>query len=241
MGARRHGEDVKCTLDAVLSVPWGAAFPPVVRRPLLDGRRRELDGVVVAELPQFFRRPGVLEQDAVDVEGVELAGAVSIDGLPDAGHQHREVGLVVLGDHRARRLPLRFAGHGGRLRRWQGPNRGLGPAAGAGDRSSPLYRVALRDTLWVVIVSFRHKGLERLYRDGSKKGVQARHVPKLLRILSALDVAQAPEDLSIPSFRTHRLKGDLAGHWSIWVNGNWRVTFRFVDNDVELVDYQDYH
>lgn len=99
-----------------------------------------------------------------------------------------------------------------------------------------------------VIVSFRHKGLKRLYRMGSRKGVQAHHVPKLLRILSALDVAQAPDDLSIPSFRTHQLKGDLAGHWSIWVNGNWRVTFRFVENDVELVDYdvelvdyRDYH
>ena len=92
-----------------------------------------------------------------------------------------------------------------------------------------------------VIVSFRHKGLERLYREGSKKGVQADHVPKLLRILSLLDVAQGPDDLAIPSFRAHQLKGDLAGHWSIWVNGNWRVTFRFVDGDVELVDYQDYH
>ena len=92
-----------------------------------------------------------------------------------------------------------------------------------------------------MIVSFRHKGLERLYRDGSKEAVQAAHASKLLRILSALDVAQAPEDLSIPSFRTHQLKGDLAGHWSIWVNGNWRVTFRFVEHDVELVDYQDYH
>jgi len=92
-----------------------------------------------------------------------------------------------------------------------------------------------------VIVSFRHKGLERLYRDGSKKGVQADHVPKLLRILSLLDVAQGPDDLAIPAFRTHQLKGELAGHWSIWVNGNWRVTFRFVDGDVELVDYQDYH
>jgi proteic killer suppression protein len=92
-----------------------------------------------------------------------------------------------------------------------------------------------------VIVSFRHKGLERLYLNNSKKGVQATHVPKLMRILSALDVAQAPQDLAIPSFRTHQLKGDLAGHWSIWVNGNWRVTFRFIDNDVELVDYQDYH
>ncbi len=93
----------------------------------------------------------------------------------------------------------------------------------------------------IVIVSFRHKGLERLYRDGSKKGVQAAHIPKLLRILSLLDVAQSPEDLAIPSFQTHPLKGDLAGHWSIWVNGNWRVTFRFLESDVELVDYQDYH
>jgi toxin HigB-1 len=92
-----------------------------------------------------------------------------------------------------------------------------------------------------VIVSFRHKGLERLYRDGTRKGLPAAHVPKLLRILSALDVAQSPGDLSIPSFRTHRLRGELAGHWSIWVNGNWRVTFRFVETDVELVDYQDYH
>jgi proteic killer suppression protein len=92
-----------------------------------------------------------------------------------------------------------------------------------------------------VIVSFRHKGLERLYREDSKKGVRAAHVPKLLRILSALDVAQTPEDLAIPSFRTHPLKGDLAGHLSIWVNGNGRVTFRFAESDVELVDYQDYH
>ena len=92
-----------------------------------------------------------------------------------------------------------------------------------------------------MIVSFRHKGLEQLYRTGSKRGVQAEHVPKLLRILSVLDVAQTPEDLAIPSFRIHPLKGELAGHWSIWVNGNWRVTFRFEDGDVELVDYQDYH
>ncbi len=92
-----------------------------------------------------------------------------------------------------------------------------------------------------MIVSFRHKGLEQLYRTGSKKGVQATHVPKLLRILSLLDVAQGPDDLAIPGFRTHPLKADLAGHWSIWVNGNWRITFRFIDSDVELVDYQDYH
>lgn len=97
-----------------------------------------------------------------------------------------------------------------------------------------------RHSQWV-IVSFRHKGLERLYRDGSKKGVQAAHVPKLFRILSLLDVAQNQDDLAIWGFRTHQLKGHLAGHWSIWVNGNWRITFRFIDSDVELVDYQDDH
>ena len=80
-----------------------------------------------------------------------------------------------------------------------------------------------------------------MYRDGSRRGVQPAHVPKLLRILSVLDVAQSLDDLTIPSFRTHSLKGDLRGHFSIWVNGNWRITFRFVDADVELVNYQDYH
>lgn len=92
-----------------------------------------------------------------------------------------------------------------------------------------------------MIVGFRHKGLEALYRDNSKKGVQPAHAPKLIRILGVLDVAQGPADIAIPSFRAHELKGDLAGHWSVWVNGNWRVTFRFIDQDVELVDYQDYH
>lgn len=92
-----------------------------------------------------------------------------------------------------------------------------------------------------MILSFRHKGLERLYRDGSKRGVQPTHAPKLMRILSVLDVAVAVEELALPSFRTHELKGDMVGYWSIWVNGNWRVTFRFVGTDVELVDYQDYH
>lgn len=71
--------------------------------------------------------------------------------------------------------------------------------------------------------------------------MQSAHVPKLTRILGLLDVAQSPPDLAIPAFRTHELKGARADHWSIWVNGNWRVTFRFVGRDVELVDYQDYH
>ena len=92
-----------------------------------------------------------------------------------------------------------------------------------------------------MIIGFRHKGLERLYETGSHQGVDAAHGGKLLNILAALDAAVGPEDLRLPSFRLHPLKGDLAGHWSIWVNGNWRVTFRFADSDVESVDYRDYH
>ncbi|TXJ04409.1 MAG: Killer protein [Aeromicrobium sp.] len=92
-----------------------------------------------------------------------------------------------------------------------------------------------------MIVSFRHKGLQDLYETGRWRGVQAEHVSKLRRILSVLDVASHPRDLAIPGFRTHPLRGDLMGYWSVRVSGNWRVTFRFIDGDVELVDYQDYH
>ena len=92
-----------------------------------------------------------------------------------------------------------------------------------------------------MIISFQHKGLEILYHNGSTRGIQAAHAPKLLRILAALDAAASPRELNHPGYKLHPLKGDLEGFWSIWVNGNWRVTFRFVASDVELVGYQDYH
>ena len=82
---------------------------------------------------------------------------------------------------------------------------------------------------------------EALYERNSTRGVRAAHAPKLRRIMSALDVAQGHRDLDIPGFRTHPLSGRLEGHWSVWVSGNWRVPFRFVDGDVELVDCLDYH
>lgn len=71
--------------------------------------------------------------------------------------------------------------------------------------------------------------------------MQAAHAAKLRIILTALDGAEGPGQLNLPAFKLHPLKGRLQGHWSIWVNGNWRVTFRFLGQDVELVDYQDYH
>jgi proteic killer suppression protein len=92
-----------------------------------------------------------------------------------------------------------------------------------------------------MIVSFVHKGLERFYHTGSKSGIQADHAAKLARILGGLDEAQKPEDVDFPGFRLHQLQGGRLGVWSVRVSGNWRVTFRFVGTDVELVGYEDYH
>lgn len=92
-----------------------------------------------------------------------------------------------------------------------------------------------------MIIGFRHKGLETLYLRGSARGVQTAHADKLRRILFALDAAASPVELDHPGFGLHPLKGELKGHWSIRVNSNWRVTFRFAGTDVELVDYRDYH
>jgi proteic killer suppression protein len=105
-------------------------------------------------------------------------------------------------------------------------------------RPCSVTRVMLQKNM---IVIFRHSGLETLYRTGSTKGIQAAHEKKLARMLAALDSAATLNDLNQPGYRLHPLKGDRKGFWSIWVNGNWRVTFRFVGVDVELVDYEDYH
>lgn len=92
-----------------------------------------------------------------------------------------------------------------------------------------------------MIKSFKHKGLELFFETGSTKGIQANHEQKLRIILGALDVAKKPENLNVPAFRLHKLKGNLKDLYSITVQANWRVTFTFKDEDVYVVDYQDYH
>lgn len=93
-----------------------------------------------------------------------------------------------------------------------------------------------------VIKTFGHKGLEAFFRTGSKAGIRPDHAGKLRLQLGALDRATQIDDMAAPGWRLHALKGALAGHYAITVNGNWRLTFRFVaGGDVELVDYQDYH
>ena len=94
-----------------------------------------------------------------------------------------------------------------------------------------------------MIKSFKHKGLEKFYCTGSTKGIQAIHQRKLSHILAALNSAHCIEDLKLPAFNLHSLKGDMKGLWSITVQANWRVTFEFEEKtkDVYIVDYQDYH
>ena len=78
-------------------------------------------------------------------------------------------------------------------------------------------------------------------KSGSLAGIQAAHAPRLARQQSALDAASSPEDMNRPGWGCHSLKGDLAGHWSVSVNENWRLTFTFENSDAILVDCQDYH
>jgi toxin HigB-1 len=92
-----------------------------------------------------------------------------------------------------------------------------------------------------MIKSFVHKGLESYFLTGNKKGVQAGHAVKLKLQLAALNQARSAIDLNAPGWRLHQLKGDYRGYPSLTVNGNWRIVFRFIGTDVELVDYLDYH
>lgn len=92
-----------------------------------------------------------------------------------------------------------------------------------------------------MIQSLAHKGLERFFHTGSKAGIQPIQADRLRLILALLDEARTVEDMSAPSLRLHPLKGDLAGFWSVTVQANWRIVFRFVGGDVHVVDYLDHH
>lgn len=92
-----------------------------------------------------------------------------------------------------------------------------------------------------MIRSFRHKGLRRFFESGSVQGIQPHHAKRLRMQLAALETAHVIEDMDIPGFRLHSLKGETRGRWSIWVNGNWRLTFEFADGHAYVLDYEDYH
>ncbi|MBP6299865.1 MAG: type II toxin-antitoxin system RelE/ParE family toxin [Arenimonas sp.] len=92
-----------------------------------------------------------------------------------------------------------------------------------------------------MIISFIHKGLEKFYKTGKASGITVAHSQRVRLILSTLDQAECPNDMDLPALRLHELKGTRKGIWSVRVNGNWRITFRFVGRDAEIVNYEDYH
>ena len=92
-----------------------------------------------------------------------------------------------------------------------------------------------------MIASFKLRGLKALYDERAARRVAPEHVQKLRDVLAVLDRSRRPQDVDIPGFRLHPLKGELKGHYAVAVSGNWRVTFRFEEGDVVDVDYLDYH
>ena len=92
-----------------------------------------------------------------------------------------------------------------------------------------------------MIKSFKHKGLKKLFDTGNHKGVNPEHVKRLKLILARLDASQTKDDMNLPGLSLHLLKGELKDFWAVTVSGNWRVYFRFENNNVVDVNYGDYH
>ena len=92
-----------------------------------------------------------------------------------------------------------------------------------------------------MIKSFRHKGLEDFFLNDVLKGIIPDHAAKIARILDRLDASLSVKDMDLPGFKLHKLSGKDKNIWSVWVNGNWRITFYFEQGDAYVVDYLDYH
>ena len=92
-----------------------------------------------------------------------------------------------------------------------------------------------------MIKSFKHKGLEKFFTTGSTAGIQANHERRLEERLQALHTASVIDDMDLPGWRLHELKGNRAGLWAVNVSGNWRIVFEFVSGNAHVVNYEDYH
>jgi proteic killer suppression protein len=92
-----------------------------------------------------------------------------------------------------------------------------------------------------MIRDFKHKGLARFFERDDRRGLPAEQVEKIGRILDRLDAAIRPQDMNLPGWRFHALKGNRAGEYSVRVTGSWRITFAFDGEDATHVDLEDYH
>lgn len=94
-----------------------------------------------------------------------------------------------------------------------------------------------------MIVSFKHKGLELFFLKGNSSKLQPAHVKRIKKILTVLHAAHTIQDINVPGFGLHLLKGEMKGLWAVTVSGNYRILFSFNESKVEVldVDYIDYH
>jgi proteic killer suppression protein len=92
-----------------------------------------------------------------------------------------------------------------------------------------------------MIKTFKHKGLERFFTKGDHRGIPAQSASRIERMLDRLDASKVPADMDVPGYRFHPLKGERSGEFATSVSGNWRLTFRFIDEDVIDVNLEDYH
>lgn len=92
-----------------------------------------------------------------------------------------------------------------------------------------------------MIISFVHKGLERFFKTGDTRGIQAKHAKRLNDMLTVLDDAETVEDVDLPGYNLHLLHPKSEKVYAAKVSGNWRLTFRFVNGNAEIVNYLDYH
>ncbi len=92
-----------------------------------------------------------------------------------------------------------------------------------------------------MISSFRHKGLRDFFEANSKRGIPPELSGRLRDRLDVIDAAGSLEDIALPHFGLHELKGDRAGTWAVKVNKNWRLTFTFAGGDASDVNFEDYH
>ena len=92
-----------------------------------------------------------------------------------------------------------------------------------------------------MIRTFRHRGLNRFFTKGERRGIDAKQADRIRRILDRLDAAPRPGDLNVPGFKFHGLSGTRKGTYSVWISGNWRITFEFEAGDAVNVNLEDYH
>ena len=92
-----------------------------------------------------------------------------------------------------------------------------------------------------MITSFKHKGLELFFTKESYKGIPAQYGSRIERILDRLDASKEAEDMDLPGYKFHALKGDRKGEFAVSVSGNWRITYQFIGEDAVNVNLEDYH